>query len=290
MTALPLLCVLSLLTADGGVDAASPTAEPTAVIRVEPGTPKPGELVMVTLYTTKKSKPPTGNLGGRSLSFFAFPRGFRALVPLSVDLPTGPLALKVTPSKGAPPLLSELEVLDPKFRESELTVAKKFLSPPKSVKKQIAEDKAAFARAYDQPVIGPSFSRNFQWPRHAPVTAPFGDRRVFNGRLQSQHYGTDIDGRTGEDIASANDGTVVMARNCYASGGTVIVYHGVNLYTAYFHMSRIDVKEGDRVKRGGHLGLVGKTGRVTGPHLHWAVKVHGMYVNPESLLRLDFEH
>lgn len=283
------LLTLLLTNADAGPAEPAPEAEAKAILRIEPGTPRPGDLVLITYYAPKKSKTPTGTLGGKALSFWAFDRGFRALAPLSVDLPAGPLELVVRPQKGAEPVTSSLELRDPSFRESELTVAKKFVSPPKSVKAQIAEDKAAFARAYDQPAIGPSFSRNFEWPRQAVVTAPFGDRRVFNGKLQSQHYGTDIDGKTGEDIAAANDGTVVMARDCYASGKTVIVHHGVNLFTAYFHMSRIDVKEGDRVKRGGHLGLVGKTGRVTGPHLHWAVKVHGMYVDPESLLRLDFE-
>ncbi|MGQ0507248.1 MAG: M23 family metallopeptidase, partial [Myxococcaceae bacterium] len=87
---------------------------------------------------------------------------------------------------------------------------------------------------------------------------------------------------------ASNDGTVVMARDCYSSGRTVILHHGAGLYTAYFHMSRMMVEVNQAVKKGTKLGLVGKTGRVTGPHLHWGVKVDGNYTDGEQLLRLNF--
>ncbi len=118
------------------------------------------------------------------------------------------------------------------------------------------------------------------------ITAPFGDRRTFNGNTQSQHYGIDLDGKTGAPIVAANDGTVVLIRDCYTSGNTVIVHHGAGLYSLYFHLSKFLVKEGAKVKRGQRLGLVGRTGRVTGPHLHWSMKVGDLYVDPASILRL----
>jgi murein DD-endopeptidase MepM/ murein hydrolase activator NlpD len=120
------------------------------------------------------------------------------------------------------------------------------------------------------------------------VTAPFGDLRLFNGKKQSQHFGVDLDGSTGDPIEAANDGTVVMVRECYASGNTVIVNHGAGLYTLYFHMSHFDVQPGDKVKQGQLLGRVGKTGRVTGPHLHWSGKIDGLYVDAQALMKLDF--
>jgi len=92
----------------------------------------------------------------------------------------------------------------------------------------------------------------------------------------------------GDPVSAANDGTVVLARSCYASGNTVVIHHGGGLFTAYFHLSKIQVTSGKKVARGDRIGLVGKTGRVTGPHLHWAAKVRDLYVNPESLLRLRF--
>jgi murein DD-endopeptidase MepM/ murein hydrolase activator NlpD len=133
------------------------------------------------------------------------------------------------------------------------------------------------------------FEEPFAWPKLSRLTAPFGDLRMFNGKKQSQHFGTDIDGDTGDPAYAANDGVVVMNRECFGSGNTVLIHHGLGIYTAYFHLSRFDVKKGDRVRKGDQVGLVGMTGRVTGPHLHWGVKIDGRWIDPESLLRLDFE-
>jgi murein DD-endopeptidase MepM/ murein hydrolase activator NlpD len=119
------------------------------------------------------------------------------------------------------------------------------------------------------------------------VGGRFGDQRVYNGDVQGVHYGLDLKGRTGDPVAAANAGRVVLARHCYLSGRTVVVWHGAGVYTAYLHLSRMDVKPGQRVARGERLGRVGSTGRSTGPHLHWGVKVDGLWVDPESLLRLD---
>ena len=105
------------------------------------------------------------------------------------------------------------------------------------------------------------------------MNSPFGQRRLFNGELQSQHQGMDLDGKTGDPIYASNDGVVRLARNCYTSGNTVIVDHGADVFTSYFHMSAFKTKVGEMVKRGQLIGLVGRTGRVTGPHLHFAVRV-----------------
>jgi murein DD-endopeptidase MepM/ murein hydrolase activator NlpD len=90
----------------------------------------------------------------------------------------------------------------------------------------------------------------------------------------------------GTPILAANDGEVVMVRDNYYAGLTVLLWHGADLYTACFHLSRADVKPGQKVTRGERLGLSGSSGRATGPHLHWGVKVAGRWVDPESVLRL----
>jgi murein DD-endopeptidase MepM/ murein hydrolase activator NlpD len=205
-----------------------------------------------------------------------------------VDAEPGELALAVSFLDGSE-LPGLLQVLPPAFRERVLGVSKTFTSPNAAARKRMKADDKAYARAYGQPWTPPLFTRNFQWPRATEVTAPFGDRRVYNGKLKSQHMGTDLDGRTGDPVFAANDGVVVMARDCFTTGNTVILHHGAGLYTAYFHFSRTDVAEGQAIKRGEQLGAVGMTGRVTGPHLHWGVKFEGKYVDPESLVRLEFE-
>jgi murein DD-endopeptidase MepM/ murein hydrolase activator NlpD len=157
------------------------------------------------------------------------------------------------------------------------------------VRKRIQADRKAFARAFAHPFAPPLFDASFDWPRRAPTSGRYGDQRVLNGKKASVHYGLDITGPTGSPIAAANDGEVVAARDAYYSGNTVVLWHGADLYTVYFHMSRVDVRVGQKVRRGQPIGALGATGRVTGPHLHWGVKVGGLYVDPLSVLAIDFE-
>ncbi|WP_437340839.1 M23 family metallopeptidase, partial [Corallococcus exercitus] len=257
-------------------------------LSLQPAHPKPGDPVLVTV--SGASALPTGTLAGRPLRFFAWNDGYAALTSLPVEQPEGTVPVDVTaPGRGLPVLLSgALTVGSPGFRERELRVASKYVSPPKAVKARMEADRKAFAAAFAQPFRAPLFGQNFAWPREATVTAPYGDRRSFNGKLQTQHFGVDLDGATGSPVVAANDGTVVMVRDNYASGNTVLVHHGAGLYTAYFHLSRIDVKDGAKVKQGDALGLVGSTGRVTGPHLHWGVKADDRWVDGQTLLKLDF--
>lgn len=271
-----------------GLLAGAAEAEPT--LSLQPETARPGDPVLVTVRGV--STEPTGTLDGRPLRFFAAGGGFQALTGLPVEQAEGPAQVKVTvpgaESEAAVELAEKLQIQAPAWRVRELKVASKYTEPAPEVKARMAEDRAAFAAAFAQPFAAPLFASNFEWPRKARITAPFGDKRTFNGAVASQHFGTDLGGKTGTPILSANDGTVVMARENYAAGNTVLVHHGGGLYTAYFHMSRIQVKTGDTVKRGQRLGLVGGTGRVTGPHLHWGAKVDDRWVDPETLLKLDF--
>jgi murein DD-endopeptidase MepM/ murein hydrolase activator NlpD len=265
-------------------------AEAQPSLSVQPGTAKPGDPILVTVRGVDSM--PSGTVAGRPLHFFESAGAWQALTGLPVEQAVGQVDVKVEGPRtraGAPvQLVGTLDVVEPGYPERQLQVAGKYIKPPESVKAKMAEDRAAFATAFAHPFSALKFERNFAWPRPNHITAPFGDRRSFNGKLQSQHFGTDIDGETGDPIYAANDGEVVMVRECYSSGNTVIISHGGGLYTTYFHMSHFDVKPGDQVKQGQKLGLVGKTGRVTGPHLHWGVKVDGFWVDGLSLLKLDF--
>lgn len=126
----------------------------------------------------------------------------------------------------------------------------------------------------------------FDWPRRDRTTSPFGQRRTFRGEVRSLHLGLDVAGRTGDPIRSAGTGRVALTGRFLLQGNAVWVDHGLGVYTAYYHLSRIEVVEGDFVVRGDLLGRVGATGRVTGPHLHWSLYVAGQSVDPRSLLEL----
>ena len=122
-------------------------------------------------------------------------------------------------------------------------------------------------------------------PVPGEMHGPFGTRRVFNGELQSQHNGADYRAQTGDPIRAAAAGVVRLAKDLFYSGNAVIVDHGAGVFTSYSHLSRIDVKPGDMVTDGQVLGLVGATGRVTGPHLHWGVSINRAMVDPALLLQ-----
>ncbi len=162
-----------------------------------------------------------------------------------------------------------------------------FVEPDPEELKQIEADSKLKAKIFSASAPEPLWSGNFRAPVTAPPTDSFGTRRVFNGKLASIHKGMDFRAATGTRVRAGNSGVVVLARRLYYEGNCVIVDQGSGLWTISMHLSRIDVKEGEHVAKGELLGLSGATGRVTGPHLHWAVRWQDAYLDPAKVLKLD---
>ncbi|RLA85817.1 MAG: M23 family peptidase [Deltaproteobacteria bacterium] len=137
-------------------------------------------------------------------------------------------------------------------------------------------------RGWDSPAL---WTRGFIFPLEGRITAEFGLRRLINGRYSSLHTGLDISAPKGSPVVATNSGKVVFVRSLLLEGNTVIIHHGLGLFSLYCHLERILVKEGEFVRRGERIGTVGLTGRATGPHLHWAIRFRKRRVSPESLLR-----
>ncbi len=273
-----LLCLASGAPAHA-VDAGG---EPS--IEIRPTTARPGDVLLVLVRGAART--PEGTAGTRTLHFYQQTDHYEALAAVPLEQPSGPLA--VTVQVAGVELSAAVELEPGNFPQRELTVDQKFIAPPASVKARIAADQHAFAKAWGT-AFGPrAFSEGFARPLDAEVTARFGDQRMLNGKKKTVHYGLDLDGQLGDPVTAANDGTVVLVRDCYTSGNTVLLSHGAGVFTGYFHLSAFKVKAGAKVKRGELLGLVGKTGRVTGPHLHFLARVDHLYVNPEALLALPF--
>ena len=169
-----------------------------------------------------------------------------------------------------------------------IRVPRRFTVPPDSAlqaridrERDLARDVAR--RAHAVPKL---WRTPFLRPRDARVTSRFGGGRVVNGVRRSTHYGLDLDGRKGDPIKAANRGVVALVGDLFYGGTTVYLHHGDGVVTVYHHMSRVLVAVGDTVERGQVIGLVGATGRVTGPHLHWGAQYGLISFDPDDLLKL----
>ena len=119
-----------------------------------------------------------------------------------------------------------------------------------------------------------------------PANSAFGARSIFNGQPRSPHGGADFLSAAGTPVKAPNAGRVALARDLYFTGNTVVIDHGLGLFSLFAHLSAIDVQAGAAVGTGDVVGRVGATGRVSGPHLHWTVRAGGARVDPLSLLEV----
>jgi len=172
------------------------------------------------------------------------------------------------------------------YPTSTLKVAPGFVEPPKETLPRIEEDQAEKKKVFSTTAAETLWSGRFEPPADAEVSGVFGSARVFNGVKKSQHTGLDFRVTTGTPIVATNSGTVILARPLYFEGNCVMIDHGQGLLTMYLHLSEFKVKEGETVKKGQILGLSGGTGRATAPHLHFAVRWRGEYLDPRTLLEL----
>lgn len=280
--------VLSLILASG-LFVVRISAQQTAVTLtpavVEAGSP---ELIRVAAGATAKID---GEWFGHKLEFFRGGGGGKwfALAGVDVECPVGPSLLQIEVDEGgsARDVSRTVEIGLAHYRTGSLSVDPKFVEPGPEALKRIAAEVELKAKVFAASAREPLWQGNFHAPVTAAPTDSFGTRRMFNGKLASIHRGMDFRARTGTPVRAVNSGVVVLARGLYYEGNCVVIDHGLRLFTISMHLSRIDVREGQHVASGERLGLSGATGRVTGPHLHWAVRWQGAYLDPAKLLRLN---
>lgn len=233
-----------------------------------------------------------GDWMGKKLEFFEGRGGHAwfALAGIDVEAPIGASTLHISAhlTKGETIDLSRsIEIHPAHYLTTSLTVAPKFVEPGPGELARIKAEVELKEKVFAASATSPLWSGDFLAPVHAPPTDSFGTRRVFNGKLDSVHKGMDFRAHMGTVVHAGNSGVVVLARPLYYEGNFVVIDHGLGLFTLSMHLSRIDVHEGQRVLKGQRIGLSGATGRVTGPHLHWAVRWEGAYLDPAKLLRMD---
>jgi murein DD-endopeptidase MepM/ murein hydrolase activator NlpD len=216
----------------------------------------------------------------------------RWLTVIGVDLDTAPgeHALLVERDFGAAGLQSEtgqLRVAAKEFPTTQLTVEPGYVELSPENQERAAREARETAAIYA--TLTPE--RYWREPFAVPIPGAtggnnFGHRRIFNGQARDPHSGADLRATTGTPIFATNRGRVVLAKDLFFSGNAVFLDHGQGVYSVYLHLSEIRVEPGQMLERGELLGLAGATGRVTGPHLHWGVRVLDARVDPFSLLKL----
>lgn len=277
---------------------APPEEPPDVVLEPVEGTLATGRLAALRVRVVgshgglSEAAATLGELPGTVTELDDDRRHLLVLAPIAVDEERRELELRLqgTLADGSPFLASRrLPVEEAAYDESELRVSRHFVEPSKAQQARAAKERALIREVLTSASPERLWRGSFQRPTSTVETSPFGTRRLLNGKQQSRHLGWDLDGKTGDPILAAQRGRAVLVEDLFYSGGTLILDHGQGLYTLYFHMSGFDVKAGDLVEKGQLVGRVGKSGRVTGPHLHFAVKLADTYVDPKQVLELRLE-
>ena len=258
---------LSLLAAALIPSIASAQVRPAAV---------PGGVVALTVAPAGAPRPAV-RFGGKPVLLQPGPAGWQALVGLPLDTPLGEQAIEVGPEARRVPF----QVGPKAYPEQRLTLKNpKMVSPDPDDLDRIAAERERQIRVRSQFRDVPVARTDLDLPTAGRLSSRFGLRRVFNGEPRAPHTGLDVAAPAGAPIRAPADGVVSLVDDLYFNGKTVFVDHGQGFVSMVCHLSQTRVEVGQTVRRGELLGLVGNTGRATGPHLHWSVYLNGAAVDP----------
>lgn len=257
---------------------------------------KQGQIVLVKVPGDDLQAIVRGTFMGRTLSFFQDPRsgeapGYVGLLGLDMqDEPgTHELAVDIKSGDHTRHVSMNVLVVKEKFRVEHLKLPKEKVDLDEKALARWKAEQEQVKTALAEDSRFKLWQGGFLEPVGGKRTGIFGSVRIMNGQARNPHNGEDIGAPQGTDVLATNDGVVRLTVDHIFSGKGVYVDHGLGFYSMYFHLSEVSVKEGDVVKTGQVVGKVGATGRATGPHLHWGVKLNGARVNPYALLDLPFK-
>lgn len=257
---------------------------------------KQGQILVVKVPADEDTVRVQGTFLGRTVQFFPETRpgeakGFVGLLGIDLqDVPgTHDLSVQVVHADHSRALAYRIEVIKEKFRVEHLKLPKDKVDLDEQglARWKAEQEQVKVALATDSQ--SKLWQTGFVEPVSGKRTGIFGSVRIMNGQARNPHNGEDIGAPTGTDVAATNDGVVRLTVDHIFSGKGIFLDHGLGFYSMYFHLSEVLVKEGETVKAGQIIGKVGATGRATGSHLHWGVKLNGARVNPYALLDLPFK-
>ncbi len=253
--------------------------------KVVPSEINPGDAFIIKVTGLETSEMPSAVLGNDIFYFSRCGDGcFNAIGAVSMETEPGNIIIKLNAAKKTRDL--SLVVKPVTFPKINLTLSpeKVFLSP-EDLKR--ANHEAKKLKLILKKISDRLWDGDFILPLDNQLSTKFGVIRIINKEKISPHRGLDIKGKQGDEIKAANRGRVVLAENLFFGGNTIVLDHGQGIYTIYMHLSKFRVKLEDIVSKGDVIGLVGSSGRASGPHLHFGVKVLNINANPVSLVGLD---
>ncbi len=253
-------------------------------VLLSPAKPGPGDIVIVTVKDV--AGPVEGKFNDKKLYFRAANGSFTAVLGIDLYTEPGDYTLAITAQDKV--LSRQVSVVKKKYPVQKLTLPKDMveLSPENEARADREQKKVAAIWPNE---TGQVWLGNFVNPREGEISTKFGLRRVINGITKNPHSGVDVAAEEGQEVHAPNNAVVTMVDNQFYSGNSVILDHGQGIYTMFFHLSKVLVQEGQQVKKGEVIALVGSTGRSTGAHLHWGVRMQGARVDPLELIRLKLE-
>ena len=249
---------------------------------------QPGSVVLLTVTSSAAIASLGGHVFGRPVHFWptSTPTEWRGLVAAHLEAKPGEYDVDLAGADAMGASLAgktTLTVLAKRFQTRQLKVASEFVDPPAAEAERIASEAKRLASLFTQ-ATPRAWRGPFQVPVPGEATSSFGRLTVLNGTPRGRHQGADFRAASGTPVLAPNAGRVMMAEDLYFSGNTVVLDHGVGMFSLLAHLSRIDVTAGQEIERGAVVGMSGATGRVTGPHLHWALRLGEFSVDPLSVV------
>ena len=280
-------CVVALAACAPVVVAARPT---TLTITATTGatTLPPGGVSLLVVHASQPLDVVEGYAFGKPVRFWhdADNTKWFGLVSAGLDAKPGPYPVTISgvgaAGKGSASVT--LRVKPKTFETRHLKVDPEFVNPPADEVERIASEQKLMADLFAQVSQERYWRGHFDTPVPGAPTSSFGRLSVLNGEPRNRHQGADFRAATGTPVHAPNGGRVVLASDLYFSGNTIIIDHGLGMFSLLAHLSRITVAQGVFVSRGERLGESGATGRVTGPHLHWALRLGDASVDPLALI------
>ena len=270
-----IVCLIVVFSAEAG--------QPQIVL--QPKKFGPGDIITITVKNA--AGPVEGTFMNKALHFNPVKKAFRAVV--GVDLNTEPGTYPLTMTSNGIKSVKDLLVSKKHYPVQRLTLPEDMvvLSPENEARVTRDQKKTAVIWPIDSLRV---WRGNFIDPLPGKkIGTPFGVRRIINNIPKNSHSGVDVTADEGEPVLAPNDGVVVLVDDQFYSGNSVILDHGQGIYSMFFHLSKINVKYGQAVMKGDVIALVGSTGRATGAHLHWGVRIQGAKVDPLELIHLKLE-